>query len=130
MSEVFRTLTDGVWSELGSDSKEQPEKFEISLVRRNLQREHLRKLSTIVVGQQRNSLYDLYAYVSFSGSGYEYPADARSLARMHLKEINGKVDSALGDKNTKFDDATRAHLEEVREQIGKVLEAKLSSNGL
>jgi hypothetical protein len=130
MSEIFRTLTDSVWSELAADSSENSEKFEISLIRRNLQREHLRKLSTIVVGQQRNPLYDLYGYVSFYGGAYQYPADARSLARMHLKELDQKVEKALKSEDIKIADATRAHLEEVREQIDKVLEAKLSSNGL
>jgi hypothetical protein len=129
MAEVFRTLTDSIWAEMDQESSDDGKAFEISLIRRNLQREHLRKLSTIVVGQSRNSLYDLYSYISFSSSSYSYPADARSLARMHLKEINEKVAAAMDDPDRKIDDATRAHLAEAHEQIAKVLEARLNANG-
>ena len=87
-SEVFRALTDGVWAELnnpGDMSKEKP--FALSTIRRNLQREHARKLGQIVLGNRRSGYDDVYGYVMFSNAG-TYPADARSLARMHLKEIN------------------------------------------
>jgi len=127
MSEIFRTLTDSVWSELSSTEK--PDKFEISLIRRNLQREHLRKLSKIVIEQRRNPLYDLYDYVSFFGGAHSYPADARSLARMHVREIDKKIDERLKDKDQKIDDATRAHLEELHEQIAMVLQAKMNASG-
>ena len=129
MAEVFRTLTDHVWTELGADGDKGAEVFEISLIRRNLQREHLRKLSTIVMGQRRNPFYDLYDFVLFSGSRYSYPADARSLARMHLKEIDQKIESVLKGKDLKIEDATRAHLEEAHQQIGMVLDARLTANG-
>ena len=45
------------------------------------------------------------------------PADARSLARLHLKDVGKRVDAALGEK----DDTVRAHLEETKERIAKVL---------
>jgi hypothetical protein len=128
MSEIFRMLTDSIWSELKAKD-ENSEKLEISLIRRNLQREHLRKLSKIVVEQRRNPMYDLYDYVSFFGGSQSYPADARSLARMHVREIDKVVDERLKAKDQKMDDATRAHLEEIHEQIAKVLEAKISDSG-
>jgi hypothetical protein len=129
MSEIFRTLTDSVWSELTPKDAGKDEKFEISLIRRNLQREHLRKLSKIVVQQRRNPMYDLYDYVSFFGGSQAYPADARSLARMHVREIDKKIDERLKDKDHKMDDATRAHLEELHEQIAMVLQAKMTASG-
>jgi hypothetical protein len=129
MSEIFRTLTDSVWSELTPKDAGKDEKFEISLIRRNLQREHLRKLSKIVVQQRRNPMYDLYDYVSFFGGSQTYPADARSLARMHVREIDKKIDERLKDKDRKMDDATRAHLEELHEQIAMVLQAKMTASG-
>jgi hypothetical protein len=129
MSEIFRTLTDSIWSELGKNDGDKPEKFEVSLIRRNLQREHVRKLSKIVIEQRRNPLYDLYDYVSFFGGSQQYPADARSLARMHIREIDKKIDGLLQDKDRKMDDATRAHLEEIHEQITMVLKAQMSASG-
>jgi len=49
-----------------------------SVVRRNLQREHLKDLTKLVVGPSS--------------------ADARSLARGRLKEIGGRIEKELGDK--------------------------------
>ncbi len=127
IAEVFRTLSESIWSELGVDKDDMPEKFEISPIRRNLQREHARKLSSIVIGQKKNPLYSLYSYALFSGSAYQYPADARSLARMHLRELGEKVASVLEIEGLNLEDSSRAHLEEVKEQISKVLNAKMEA---
>ena len=129
ISEVFRTLSDSIWSELGVDKEDLPEEFEVSAIRRNLQREHVRKLSTIVIGQGRNPFYEMFSYVSFFGNSYRYPADARSLARMHLKELGDKLDGVLELEDLKIEDSSRAHLQEVREQIKKVLNAELEATG-
>jgi Met-zincin/Domain of unknown function (DUF5117) len=125
MSEVFRSLTNGIWSECPIKPDEVGEAVACSTVRRNLQREHLRKLSTMVLGNKRSPFDDLYGYVYFYGAR-SYPADAKSLARMHLKEINERIAGALGRKDAKIDDTTRAHLEECRTRINKVLEASLN----
>jgi len=129
IAEVFRTLSDSVWSELSIDKEDLPEKFEISTIRRNLQREHARKLSTLVIGQRRNSLYDSYSYALFAGNSYRHPADARSLARMHLKELGEKLEGVLELEDLEIDDSSRAHLQEVREQIKKVLNAEMEASG-
>jgi hypothetical protein len=130
MAEVFRTFSDHVWSELATPAGDDGDrKLELSIIRRNLQREHLRKLSTIVIGSPRNPLYDLYNYVVFYGSSFSYPADARSLARMHLKELSEKIGKVLEDREVKMDDTTRAHLQETQEQITKTLEAKFEAAG-
>jgi len=99
------------------------------LIRRNLQRDYLRRLSKIVIGQRRNPFYDMYSYISFFGSRHRYPADARSLARMHLGELDQKLQAVLESKDLKIDDATRAHLQEAQEQTDMVLHAKLTANG-
>ena len=52
------------------------------------------------------------------------PPDARSLARMHLREIGKRIDATLNDKERALDDTTRAHLEECQERIAKVLGAR------
>jgi len=106
-----------------------PEKFEVSPIRRNLQREHVRKLSKIVIGQRRNPFYAFYSFALFSGNSYNYPADARSLARMHLQELGDKIASVLELEDLKIEDSSRAHLQEVAEQIKKVLDAKLDATG-
>src|SRR5262249_17362810 len=132
VAEVFRAMTDGIWSELTNPAaaaghdKDKDKTFALSTIRRNLQREHLRRLSTIVLGNRRSPYDDMFGYVFFFGA--TYPADARSLARMHLKEINTKIGKALDQKDVPVDDTTRAHLEECRFKIGKVLDAQVQAN--
>ena len=98
----------------------------LSTIRRNLQREHLRRLCTMVLGNRRSPYEDLYGFLLIGGGG-SAPADARSLARLHLKEIGGRLDKVLDRKGVTIDDTTRAHLEECRHKIGKVLEANLEA---
>ncbi len=106
MSEVFRTLTDSIWIDLPNGDKAANGKS--SIIRRNLQREHLKDLSLLVL---RNNA----------------PPDARSLARMHLRDISKRVIQALNDKKVSLDDTVRAHLEESKEQIAKVLGAAIQA---
>ena len=130
MSEVFRTLTDGIWSELAEPSAEAKDKASsvaLSTIRRNLQREHLRRLSTMVVGDRSNRSGDSLGYMFFFGSA-SLPADARCLARLHLKEIDGRIGKVLERKDVKVDDTTRAHLEECHNRIEKVLDAAFTLN--
>ena len=138
MAEIFRSLTDGVWSELVDeeccvvvDKKDAkaavPKPFELSTIRRNLQREYLRRLSTLVLGEKQSNMGGMFAFISFDGGG-SYPADAKSLARLHLRQIAQRIDAKLATKDLAIDDTTRAHLEEARHKIGKVLDAGLDSN--
>jgi hypothetical protein len=105
IAEMFRCVTDGVWSEL--PDKDGKHEISSSVMRRNLQREHLKNLFALVIG-----------------SRYSIP-DARSLARMHLREINKRIEDSLKDKQVKVEETTRAHLEECRERIDKVLNASM-----
>jgi hypothetical protein len=131
MDQVFRSLTDGIWSDLDnlpSSSGDKPGKFALSTIRRNLQREYVRRLSNMVLGSAPNSGRDLYGYIVFLGrADSSMPADARALARLHLKEINGRISKVLEPRNLTIDDTTRAHLEECRDRIAKVLEAHLGA---
>ncbi len=124
VSEVFRAVTDGVWSDV--KAPEGDAKLAVTTIRRNLQREHLKRLATMVLGSRGPSGLDGLSYLFISGGG-STPADARSLARMHLREIDSKIAAALEDRS-KLDDSTRAHLEECHEQIVKVLGATLTAN--
>jgi hypothetical protein len=133
IAEVFRALSDGIWSEIAAGGEPaagataNARTLALSTLRRNLQREYLRRLCTIVLGQRRSGFDDSYPFIQFSGSS-RAPADARSLARMHLKEIAERIDKTLGNKALALDDTTRAHLEECGHRIGKVLDAGLDAN--
>jgi hypothetical protein len=135
VAEVFRALTDGVWGELPvgpppppKNGKESKAPNGSSIIRRNLQREHLRRLSELVLGQKSSGSSSSMLIILLGGGGTTAPPDARSLARMHLREIGKRIDTKLGDKQALVDDTTRAHLEECRERIAKVLGASMQVN--
>ena len=56
------------------------------------------------------------------GSSGSAPADARSLARMHLRELQQRLGKPPSEK---LDDATRAHLEECYARISQVMTASM-----
>jgi len=126
MEEVFRALTDGIWSDPDQLPASKDSKTSLSTMRRNLQREYLRRLSSIVLGDRPSPYSDGFSYVVFVGGGNaSVPADARALARLHLKEIAGRIGMVLETKAASLDDTTRAHLEESKHRIAKVIEANL-----
>jgi hypothetical protein len=131
MEEVFRELTDGVWSDLDrlcAPRGNSATKLGLSILRRNLQREYLRRLSGLVLGNNAAAAADPFVYVVFTRGGETaVPADARALARLHLKEISGRIGKVLESSNLGIDDTSRAHLEECRHRIAKVLEAHLDA---
>ncbi|MCI0462526.1 MAG: zinc-dependent metalloprotease [Gemmataceae bacterium] len=127
VAEVFRTLTDGVWVEYPVKGGPQPKGVgKATIIRRNLQREHVKELSNLVLGPQARGGSP---FMIFFGSSARVPPDAKSLARLHLREIQGRIGNALtGEPAAALDDTTRAHLEECRERIGRVLNASLQLN--
>jgi hypothetical protein len=126
MEEVFRTLTDASWSDVCNLAPPGDDKVSLSALRRNLQREYLRRLGTMVLGEASNPFGDRFSYIAIRMGGDETaPADARSLARLHLGEIGERIDKALDRKDLKLDDTTKAHLKESRQRITKVLDAGL-----
>jgi hypothetical protein len=120
VAEVFRALTDSVWADLGAA----PTKANAGalVIRRNLQREYLKDLTNLVLGQSdAGSFY-------FFGSRSATPPDAKSLARMHLRDIRRKIEATLKEKGETLDDTSRAHLDECQERIAKVLGASMQVN--
>ena len=119
IAEVFESLTQSIWSDLpggtaGSTS---------TVLRRNLQREYFQRLSEMVLGSRGRG-----PVAFFFSIGGTVPPDARSLARMHLRDINTRIDQALAGKKTEVDPAWRAHLEECKERIAKTLTASMQVN--
>ncbi len=103
MADMFVGLETAIWAELHHPVRQ------ISSLRRNIQREHLKTLSRIAL---RN---------------YSVPEDATSLARASLNRIAENLDTKLGD--TKLSDATsRAHLEETRARIKAILDAQIAKS--
>jgi hypothetical protein len=127
MADVFRTLTSSIWSEIAKAAEGQSDKVECSTIRRNLQKDYLARLVRMVIGNQPRTYGDSFGYIVFLG-GADYPADARSLARMHLKEIKDQIDKVLQNGQLQIEDTTRAHLQESADRIDKVLNAEVESN--
>ncbi|MDG3006069.1 zinc-dependent metalloprotease [Paludisphaera mucosa] len=128
IEEVFRSFTDGVFSELAPPPAG-PSPTSISTIRRNLQREYVKRLSTMVLGPKSNDgMLSMYSYVILLGGSSEVPPDAKNLARLHLDEIARKIDEAVARKEPKIDDTTLAHLKELRHRIDQVLKASLNAN--
>ncbi|HEV2946479.1 MAG TPA: zinc-dependent metalloprotease [Gemmataceae bacterium] len=124
VAEVFRSVTDGVWNEPKDEGK--PGNG-TSIIRRNLQREHVKQLSSLVLGRRPTG--DGFVLDIFGFTSRPAPPDARSLARMHLKDVAGKIEGRLKTPNNGgLDDTTRAHLEECQERIAKVLNASMQIN--
>jgi hypothetical protein len=126
VGEVFRGVTDGVWSDLPLAGKRD---LTSSTIRRNLQREHIKRLSTLLLGERPSGGFFSSAYlVVLVEGGGSVPPDARSLARFHLREIGRRIDAALKSRPNDADETTVAHLEECQERITKVLTASLQAN--
>jgi hypothetical protein len=128
MPEVFDTLTDAIWSELPppESASGEKKKIEISTIRRNLQREHVKRLSNMVLGPRND--FGTYDYFFFFDYEQPAPADAKALARHHLKAIDARIAIALDAQKAEPDAYSRAHLEQLHDQIGKVLAAELKMN--
>ncbi len=127
IAEVFRSLSDGIFTELAAPPTGATP-FSISTIRRNLQREYVKRLSGMVLGAKNDSSMGSLGYVIFLGGQSSTPPDAKNLARLHLEELGKKIDTLVGPTNLKIDDTTLAHLKELKFRINKVLNANLSVN--
>ena len=105
ISEVMRALTESTFADL-PNSADKAGTAKSSIIRRNLQRAYIAALSQQVL---RGKV-----------------PDARSLARMHLRNVSKRIDLALKDKKSPLEDTVRAHLEETKELIAKALNASMT----
>jgi hypothetical protein len=104
LSELFATLQGSIWSELATG-------VSISGPRRDLQREHLRRVATVLTRPSAAT-----------------PADARALLREQAHELSAKIRVALA--NGKKDPETRAHLSEAANTLDEALKAPLVRQGV
>ncbi len=128
VAEVFRSTTDAIWADVpvaaGKDKA-----LASSTLRRNLQREHLKKLTALVLGDKpQTGFFMMFGPEMFEGRSSAVPPDARSLARYHLREIGKRIDTALANHAANGDETLAAHLEECKERIAKVLAASMQTN--
>jgi len=104
LSELYDSLQASIWSELKSGK-------EITPMRRNLQREHLRRVAGSLVRP--------------AGS---QPADARSLMRMNAQQLAAELRAGQG--KAAYSKETRAHLAESLNTLDEALKAPLQRAGV
>lgn len=115
LPELLDTIGDNIWRELELRPKEQctARKPMISSLRRNLQREHLKRLIDLTLPN--------------SGSTEAYKPIA-NLAMMELRQIDEATEKALAEVGSNLDPYSRAHLTEVHELVQKALDAQYIYN--
>ncbi len=99
LAEVYRTLQGAVWSELKSGT-------EIDRLRRNLQREHLRRVQALLT----------------RGSA-TLPPDALSLARLYATELQAELKRAAARPGLSVE--SRAHVQDSLASLGEALRASM-----
>ena len=115
LAEHLESLVAGVFTEwqaeqpAGQFTNRQPY---INSMRRNLQRNALKRLANLVTGTAA------------------VPPDARTLARFHLSNLSGNIERILAVEGLTLDDYTRAHLVDCRERIDQALSAELRVNSV
>jgi hypothetical protein len=104
LDELYTTVQSAVWSELKAGK-------DIPGMRRDLQREHLKRVTAALV---RTSPY--------------MRADGRSLQRMHAQELQRDIQRAMG--NGALSPEAKAHLAESYETLSQALKAPMLRTGL
>jgi hypothetical protein len=104
LPELYGELRAAIWSELKSGT-------DISLFRRNLQREHATRLAGALLRPAASM-----------------PADARALMRADAKTLRGEVAAAQGRRGYSVE--ARAHLAETQALLDEALKAPLVRQGV
>jgi Met-zincin/Domain of unknown function (DUF5117) len=107
--EVLDHLTKAIFSELDKmpDAEYTNRKPAISSLRRNLQRNYLKRLSTLAMGRS------------------DAPQDCQTVAYSELVSLEGRINDLLKN-NAKLDTYSRAHLQESASRIHRVLDARFN----
>lgn len=104
LSELYDTLQSAIWSELKSGK-------EINGLRRNLQREHLRRVATTLTRPSATT-----------------PADARALQRENARSLLTQLKTAQNKSGLSKE--SRAHLSEAANTLEEALKAPLQRAGV
>jgi hypothetical protein len=104
LDELYTTVQSAVWSELKSGK-------EIPGMRRDLQREHLKRVTAALVRTSPTMR-----------------ADGRSLQRLHAQELQRDIQRAMG--NGALSPEAKAHLAESYETLSQALKAPMLRTGL
>jgi hypothetical protein len=104
LSELYSRLTREIWSELGRNG-------DIAAPRRELQREHVNRLSTMLLRPTAASR-----------------ADARSLLRVEAQALLGRINAAV--KRPSLSAEARAHLADSADTLTQALQARLQRAGV
>jgi hypothetical protein len=104
LSELYQRLDAAIWSELGRNS-------DISAVRRELQKEHIQRLSNLLLLPNALSR-----------------ADARSLLRMNAQNLLQKLKAT--SRNATLNPETQAHLQDSAQTLTQALSAPLLRLGV
>ena len=67
-------LSDGIFTELAAAASGQPSPFAISTIRRNLQREYIKRLSTMVLGPKNDPSFGNYRFIVILGGSPRGPS--------------------------------------------------------
>jgi hypothetical protein len=102
ISMLFSGLQDSIWEE----TKGPGAALRINSYRRSLQREHLSRMTAMVLRTQP-----------------DLPEDARTMARLSLTTLRGRIRGALARPAAKMPVETKAHLQESLARIDEVLSA-------
>jgi len=116
LPELLAALVSEIWSDLSSAPAApiSPRQPAISSLRRNLQRESVSRL------------IDLSLQDPAGSSAYR---TITTLARMHLGDLQGRLDRYLESQHGSIDDYTRAHLEDCATRIRKALDSQVVTTG-
>ncbi len=104
VSELYSRLDKEIWSELGA-------RGDIPVLRRELQRDHVNRLASLLLHPSSMSR-----------------SDARSLLRVEAKDLLARINAAA--KRRDFSAETKAHLADVADTLNQALDAKIERAGL
>jgi len=103
LSELYDTIQDAIWSELKTGR-------DISVFRRNLQREHLKRVTAVLLRPSQG-----------------VQADARALQRENAKQLLSLIRASMSKPS--FSKEARAHLAECENTLDEALKAPLQRPG-
>ena len=106
-AEVQDKLSGAVWAELGASGA-----VNVDSLRRNLQREHVRRLASSLVRPAPNAT-----------------TDVRAVYRQTAQRLQGRLQAVLSDKGSASNSLVRAHLEDSLATISEALKAPLVKQG-